>query len=137
MSTTRGTAITTENTNMNKNENKNGNKNENKKGNENRTATSRSEDAEKTTALRGFPRQADRRSTPDAPGSATAAPRQPPHQPPHQPSRQPSDPASDPAPAHAPDHRLRWPEALAIALALLLGGAVAAGAFRPMLPWLG
>lgn len=35
------------------------------------------------------------------------------------------------------DHRLRWPEALAITVALLLGGAVAAGAFRPMLPWLG
>jgi len=37
----------------------------------------------------------------------------------------------------APDHRLRWPEAVAITLALLLSGAVAAGLFRPMLPWLG
>ncbi|MBS2538256.1 hypothetical protein KGQ20_36445 [Catenulispora sp. NF23] len=35
------------------------------------------------------------------------------------------------------DHHLRWPEAVAITLALLLGGAVATGVFRPMLPWLG
>ncbi|GAA1977969.1 hypothetical protein GCM10009838_43250 [Catenulispora subtropica] len=41
------------------------------------------------------------------------------------------------APTPTPDHRLRWPEALAITLALLLGGAVASGVFRPMLPWLG
>ncbi|GAA2017607.1 hypothetical protein GCM10009839_11830 [Catenulispora yoronensis] len=46
------------------------------------------------------------------------------------------DPAT-PDPATTPDHRLRWPEAVAITLALLLGGAVASGAFRPMLPWLG
>jgi len=48
--------------------------------------------------------------------------------------------AAAPAPEHvnpAPDHRLRWPESLAITIALLLGGAVAAGAFHPMLPWLG
>lgn len=42
-----------------------------------------------------------------------------------------------PAGVAAPDHRLRWPESVAITLALLLGGAVAAGLFRPMLPWLG
>ncbi|WP_194925964.1 hypothetical protein [Catenulispora pinisilvae] len=46
---------------------------------------------------------------------------------------------TSPAP-HLPDntdHHLRWPEAVAITLALLLGGAVATGVFRPMLPWLG
>jgi hypothetical protein len=37
----------------------------------------------------------------------------------------------------APDHRLRWPEAVAITIALLFAGAVATGVFRPMLPWLG
>ncbi|MEY9933314.1 hypothetical protein ABH926_007967 [Catenulispora sp. GP43] len=35
------------------------------------------------------------------------------------------------------DHRLRWPEAVAITLALVLCGAAATGVFRPMLPWLG
>ena len=36
----------------------------------------------------------------------------------------------------APDHRLRWPEGLAITVVLLFCGAVAAGWFSPMLPWL-